>query len=150
MEISIDLNLDDGFLRRACPNCEREFKWHSGPVDDRPPDAVDPPMYHCPYCGLTAESDEWLTEEQAAYVRHVVEAAAPGIISDLMEEAFRGSEGITYKRGNSSGPPPPTPPVEPNDMVAVASPCHTWEPIKVDESWDDPLHCLVCGERFAV
>ena len=47
-------------------------------------------------------------------------------------------------------PEPPTPLVEPSDMVAVTSPCHPWEPVKVLEEWTEPLHCLVCGQPFAL
>jgi len=47
-------------------------------------------------------------------------------------------------------PEPPDPLVEPNDMVAVASPCHPWEPIKVTEDWQESIHCLVCGTEFRV
>jgi hypothetical protein len=33
-------------------------------------------------------------------------------------------------------------------MLGVQSPCHSWEPVKVDEEWDAEIHCLVCGDRF--
>ncbi len=50
------------------------------------------------------------------------------------------------------GPEPvsPGPLVEPPDMVAVVSPCHSWEPIKILENWDEAVHCLVCGQLFAI
>ena len=40
--------------------------------------------------------------------------------------------------------------VEPADMVEIQPPCHAWEPIKVYDSWTRPIHCLLCGERFAL
>lgn len=45
---------------------------------------------------------------------------------------------------------PPRPLIEPDDMTAVASPCHPYEPVKVLDDWDQPLHCLVCGEPYVV
>lgn len=56
----IQLPVDsDGFLRRACKACSREFKWlHSQDVEE----AANP--YHCPYCGQPG--DDWTTDEQYA------------------------------------------------------------------------------------
>ena len=49
MEIEIALPLDnDGFLRRECPSCERQFKWFHGHTADRPDHYLDPPLYTCP------------------------------------------------------------------------------------------------------
>ena len=50
MEIRASLPLDADFLRRQCPECGRQFKWHVGPTEDTPEEFVDPPVYHCPYC----------------------------------------------------------------------------------------------------
>ena len=56
--MSISLPVDsDGFLRRACKKCSREFKWlHSQDVEE----ATNP--YHCPYCGQPGA--DWTTDEQ--------------------------------------------------------------------------------------
>jgi len=56
--MSISLPVDsDGFLRRACKACSREFKWlHSRDVEE----AANP--CHCPYCGQPG--DDWTTDEQ--------------------------------------------------------------------------------------
>ncbi len=61
---SVMLSLDsDGFLRRECPHCLQEFKWHNGPTEDRPEGEEDPPVYHCPRCGASAAPDQWWTPE---------------------------------------------------------------------------------------
>ena len=48
MEVSFPLD-SDGFIRRECPHCEREFKWHHGPanegVEQQPP--WDTTIAHC-------------------------------------------------------------------------------------------------------
>lgn len=51
---------------------------------------------------------------------------------------------------NSDRPEPPGALVDPDDMEIIASPCHSYEPVKVSESADRPFHCLVCGMPFAV
>lgn len=148
MEISFPL--DDGFLRRECPNCMREFKWHHGPTDDRPDDAVDPEEYFCPYCGQRADHDSWWTQEQRAFI----EQSAAAMLSTELGKAFdrisrassRSGIRIQYKSGSPGHPPLPLDEVD--DMATVVSPCHSYEPIKVLEHWNEPFHCIVCGQRF--
>lgn len=152
MEISVSLPLDDGFLRRQCSNCGRQFKWHHGPTDDRPSDFADPPMYYCPYCGEPAGVDDWLTDEQVEYVQAMAAGPAMREISEEFERmARRHSSGLVKMSVKSTGEPElPDPLVEPSDMVAVASPCHPWEPVKVSEDWQEPLRCLVCGASYSI
>ena len=40
--------------------------------------------------------------------------------------------------------------IEPDDMVIIAGPCHSWEPVKVAEEATAPFYCLVCGGASAV
>ena len=148
MDISVEFNLDDGFLRRECPNCERQFKWHHGPMDDRPDDAVDPPQYTCPYCGEPGANDAWWTPEQLDYIMEAAQGPAMEMIADELERGFKRSKHITFEKGSIDVPALPPPPAEPGDMTGVASPCHPWEPIKIAESWDQPIHCIVCGRTF--
>ncbi len=70
MTIPVD---SDGFLRRECPTCEREFKWLPASEDD---DAAGMPDggYFCPYCGVQAPDDAWFTEAQLALARSITEA----------------------------------------------------------------------------
>ncbi len=149
MEIPITLPLDGGFLRRECRTCERQFKWHHGPTNDAPEDAPNPSEYTCPYCGATAPPEEWLTAEQVEFVREVATGPALQAMSDEMGRAFRGSKHITYKPGRIDHQHP-TELHEPSDMVIVEPPCHPYEPLKVDESWTGPLHCLLCGAQFSI
>ena len=51
LEMSIPLD-DDGFLRRACPTCEREFKWLPSTNDEEAIDSPEVDHYFCPYCGV--------------------------------------------------------------------------------------------------
>ena len=150
--VEIDIPLDsEGFLRRDCPNCRREFKWHDGPTSDVPLDAVEPEEYYCPYCGEPAPLDHWWTEAQVRLIQN----AAVSYASAELDRAFKGLErstrggliSATYKAGADAPPPPLS---EPDDMVAFASPCHPYEPIKVPEEDRARLHCLVCGAYYTV
>src|SRR6266542_1308027 len=35
-------------------------------------------------------------------------------------------------------------------MIPVASPCHPYEPVKILDDSNAPLHCLVCGAQYAI
>jgi len=150
MSVPVSVPLDaDGFMRRECPTCERQFKWFNGATADRPEDAVDPDNYCCPYCGVPADHGQWWTKEQAEYVSEVGTAAVSQIIGDHLSGWTTSNAGLIQTSIEYSGDSrPPSSIEEPNDMVMVASPCHPWEPIKVSEGWDEPLHCLVCGDLF--
>ncbi len=147
MEIRLDFPLDaDHFLRRECPSCREEFKWHHGPTDSRPDDAADPPQYTCPLCGRPANHDEWLTQDQIRYRQQAIDFYAPDAINAELKKAF----GKNYTPGHNDAPPP-TPLFEPDDMIIIEPPCHPWEPVKVAEGRADsgPLFCLVCGEMYS-
>jgi hypothetical protein len=150
MEISVSMPLDDdGYLRRACPSCNRALKWFAGESTEQPPDLPEPERYYCPYCGAHADADQWWTAEQIAYAQAIAGAAALQSMEHEMERTFGKIPGITYQPARSSTPNP-LPLSDQNDMAAVASPCHGFAPFKIDETWDEPIHCILCGERFAV
>jgi hypothetical protein len=44
----------------------------------------------------------------------------------------------------------PEPLKEPDDMVRVDLPCHPEEPLKVEETWEQEVSCLVCGIQYPV
>jgi hypothetical protein len=50
VSLSVPMPLDpDGFLRRECPTCERQFKWMAATEED---EGTPQPEggYYCPYC----------------------------------------------------------------------------------------------------
>jgi hypothetical protein len=153
VEIEVPLPLDsEGYLRRECPQCEREFKWHDGPIEGAPPDPPDAEEYFCPYCGQPAALDQWWTPEQV----EVLQAAAMHEVLPRLETELEDSlrpinrTGLLTASVESQPHNPPPPLFEDDDMVAVASPCHPYEPVKVVDGWSDPLHCLVCGSAYVV
>jgi hypothetical protein len=153
MRVSIELPLDNGFLRRECPACQGEFKWHHGPSPNRPGDAVDPAVYFCPYCGGTAPPNSWWTKEQLSYAKQLALGPVVQAYGDALENAIGKQSSaslikIEVNRGDIPEPPPEL--YEPSDMTMIRSPCHPWEPIKISENWSGPLYCLICGEKYAV
>lgn len=152
MEIEASVPVDDdGFLRRECPACERQFKWFYGATVDRPEDAIDPDIYFCPYCSEPAPVDQWWTTEQVEYLQGVTAASFSDAVEQEIGKMPRASGGLIEISIETSGTvEPPSQLNEPNDMIMVASPCHAYEPIKIGEGWIDRLHCLICGNAFQV
>ncbi len=136
VRLEIALPLDpDGFIRRACPECGRQFKWF---VDrGREEEGAEDPSYFCPYC--RHQGEDWLTDSQREYVTAKGSAAAAA-------ELFGSSGPIRFE------PDPAVaamkPPREPGDMERRESPCHPEEPVKVLDGWSGPVHCLACGEAI--
>lgn len=155
-EVSVPYELptdNDGFARRQCSSCGRQFKWHVGPVSDEAEEHPDADVYYCPFCGLPAESGDWFTPEQEESVEALAHRAMMPKLDEMMGSFLDGlkSSFIKVERtGHLDIPDGPDPLVEPDDMGIVASPCHAYEPIKIPEDWTEPVHCLVCGARFAV
>lgn len=148
VQVSLPLD-DDGFLRRECPRCEREFKWFNHGDGDRDAEVVD--QYFCPLCGESSGPESWWTPSQ---LEHAQGSAGPEIdqfLGEALSDAFRGVKGLTFTPNPnlSLEIPTPEPLSELNDMAIVEPPCHPNEPIKVPEEALARLHCLVCGEPFA-
>jgi DNA-directed RNA polymerase subunit RPC12/RpoP len=134
-----------GFIRRLCSSCGRQFKWFGGTTEDRPDDFLEPENYTCPYCGVTASPDDWLTSEQLEYAQ----AVAMGPLSRQLEHELTDGlgQGWTFTPEIHDVPDLL---VDPDDMVIVEPPCHPFEPLKVLDDWSEPLHCLMCGSRFRI
>lgn len=150
MQIQYELPLDaDGFLRRECPHCEGEFKWHYGKTDDAPADFNYSDVYYCARCGQPAKSDQWFTNAQLDYVRDQALGPAHDFIAEQLRDAFGGGSGwIKFDVSEGEKPSAPDPLVEPDDMDILQPPCHPWEPVKVPSDFAPPYHCIICGRSF--
>ena len=143
--IQVSLSLDsDGFLRRHCGACDREFKWLQTPEDEDPAYKVD--RHLCPYCGLA--SDEFWTEAQANYLTAVAVEETVGPALDELESAAKqlNRAGGLIKMSVTRSGGTPVRPLASEDMRRVDFLCHPEEPVKVVEEWEGPVHCLTCGE----
>jgi hypothetical protein len=73
VEPSVSFPLDtDGFLRRECPTCEREFKWHHS-EDEGDSEPMADSGYFCPYCAVQAPPESWFTKPQQALVESTIQ-----------------------------------------------------------------------------
>jgi hypothetical protein len=156
MSIPMSLPLDeDGFLRRECPDCERQFKWW--PTPDHKIDAKemrgDIEAYFCPNCHDPAPPSSWWTTEQVEYMQNlaVAEALGPQLrgMKNDQERSNRRSKWISLE---ISVPDlsRPEPLIEPNDMVRVDLPCHPEEPLKVEENLGARGVVPGCGIQYPV
>lgn len=155
-EVSIPLTLPldtDGFLRRECPNCERQFKWLPSESTDNAGMGEQVDAYFCPYCYDAGGPEEWWTKEQLEYVQQLAaaEVIAPQLrrFSRDLERSNRSGSMVKFTT-TSSKIPAPQALTEPDDMVRLDLPCHLEEPIKVVEDWDEEVACLICGIHYPV
>jgi hypothetical protein len=152
MEVSLPLD-SDGFLRRECPQCGDEFKWHNGPANEDAEQQAPSASFYCPLCGQPAGPESWWTKGQLDLIENardrLVSEQLGSMFGDL-ERSTRGNRHVRFEASNVEVPRPADPLVEPDDMVIVAPPCHPWEPVKVPEEHRSPIHCLVCGAPFSV
>ena len=153
MHIPLELPLDsNGFLRRECPSCHKPFKWHAGPANEEAEGHPPPPSFFCPMCGKPAGPEEWMTQEQQEYARNVAMPALMKRLDDELGAAFNGLNSQYFSvetRASLAVPDTPMPLSEPDDMAIIASPCHSYEPVKVSDDAKSPFYCLVCGAAFA-
>lgn len=148
MSTSMSVPLDsDGYLRRECPTCEQQFKWHASDEEDTP--IVD--QYFCPLCGVPAGLDDWWTQEQLDHAEALIMPEAMRTISDAFGDAFGNSKYVSYEPSSDPSADLPAPDVlhEPDDMVIVEPPCHPNEPLKVPDAATAHAYCLICGQPFA-
>jgi hypothetical protein len=86
--------------------------------------------------------DQWFT---GAQVEHI-DALAMGPLMDEADEFLSGLKSLRYERADR---PPALKGLapDPGDMRRVEFGCHPADPLKVDERWTEPVHCLICGSR---
>lgn len=173
IEVSLSFPLDDdGFFRRECPLCYREFKVllekdeltslaqegldsYMLEIQKKATDASEEektePEFTCPYCGQQSSRGSWWTQEQLAYVGVV----AQNIISKMINEQLIRPLKRTSRRHSSSPlslrfegkemkQQEPWISPEINDMEIFDLPC-CHRKIKLDESWSSEVHCFFCG-----
>jgi hypothetical protein len=154
-EVSVEMAIpldSDGFVRRACPTCEREFKWlhtESAEEDQGEAASIAPGGYFCPYCGIQADTDQWLTDAQVEYAQNLIATRVVGPMmknfSNEMNRVGRRSSGFLRTEMKYDGPQEFDPLTEMDDMTRVDFDCHPTEPVKVVDGWTKAVHCLICG-----
>ncbi len=172
IEISLSFPLDDdGFFRRECPFCYREFKVlleedeltslaqkglnsYMLEVQEKAADSSEgetEPDFTCPYCGQQALRGSWWTQEQLAYIGVVAQNIMAKIFNEQLIRPLKGmsrehSSGLVslWFEGREMKQQEPWISPEANDMEVFDLPC-CHRKIKIDESWTSIVYCFFCG-----
>lgn len=163
---------EEGFFRRQCPLCRREFKvllkqdelinlseeavnTYLIESEEERMESVDDGTEQiesvCPYCGQRAPRNSWLTQEQRAYVRVIGHNILAKLVNEQlirpMKRAFpKRSSGLIsiHFEGKEMEQHEPCISPETNDMEVFDLPCCERR-IKILDSWDRVVHCFLCG-----
>ncbi len=178
IEVNVSFPLDDeGFFRRECPFCRKEFKvlltkeelgtlaqegidsFMIEPKEkaDLDKDVQGEAEYFCPYCGQRAPKDSWWTQEQLAYVNIFAKNIMTSIVNEKLIRPLKGIFGhqssspisISFKGREMEQQEPWISP-EVNDLDEFELPC-CHRKIKIEDSKTGCIHCFFCGfphERF--
>ncbi len=134
---------EDGFLRRECPYCKRQFKIYKDDYES----LQDESDYYCPYCGQMADKGKWWTQDQIDYIDKITRNFATGVLNKEfilpMKKKFSNSkvikfEGKELKKSNEIIQP------EPNDMKFYNLKC-CGKKLKIQEDWGTKICCYYCG-----
>lgn len=172
IEINISLPLDDeGFFRRECPFCRREFKVMltkdelgtlaqegidsfmteaEGKTDSDESSREEPEQF-CPYCGQSAPKDSWWTQEQLSYIVVFAQNIMASLINEHLIRPLRrnfghqrsGPVSISFQSQEMEQQEPWISP-EINDMDVFDLPCCNRK-VKVEENTTGHIHCFFCG-----
>lgn len=159
---------EEGFFRRECPLCCREFKVHlnddelgqlaqcriedflleQGILQRDGDDEDDAPQeFFCPYCGQSAPSDHWWTQEQLAYVHVIAANIMAGLVNEHLIRPLNRSMGhgsVVRFEGNEMKQKEEWIAPEAPDMTVVDLPCCERK-VKVADDWNNGVHCFFCG-----
>ena len=149
--IGMSIPLDsDGFLRRECPTCEREFKWLPDADSVAASDEMQDGGYFCSYCAIQAPPASWFTEAQIELAQNIVTTEVVGpMLKDFtrdIKNAGHRSGGMLSVTATYDAPDEMDPLTEADDMKRVDFECHPAQPVKVLGDWDGQVHCLICGK----
>jgi hypothetical protein len=170
IELSISFPLDEGYFRRECPFCIREFKVRieedelntlaqqgiqsylvDAPSDSEPNDDSEEEPRVCPYCGERAGARSWWTHEQLAYMHIFAKNIAARMINENLIKPLQRDLGgqrsglISVKfTGREIEEEEPWISPEVDDMAVFNLICCE-RSIKIDESWARTVHCFYCG-----
>jgi hypothetical protein len=172
-KMSISLPLDkDGFLRRECPLCCREFKLlleekelsdlaqkgiesfllEEKETENNSNDSDDQQKeYICPYCGQASPDNSWWTKEQLAYIN----IFAKNIMAKLLNEhfihplqrKFSSNSGPVQFKGKEMEAQEPWISPESDDMEVFELKCCNRK-MKICDDWKGKIYCFFCGFPF--
>ena len=122
----------EGMVGRECPNEQCTTKHFKICIvnDGHDPDStvdLSQKDLTCPYCGTSLHMQDSMTEDQLEWIKSMIFQGVVKTFNDMMEEAFTGSDNVTYTRGD----------------VPVVHPY-------VEEQLKQIVTCELCRQRYAV
>lgn len=163
---------DDGFFRRECPLCCKEFKvlLRKEELADLAQKGIDSFMleqreettdseegsaseteFICPHCGQWASIDSWWTHEQLAYVGIVAKNIMARMVNEELihplKRAFgKPTSGMFSMKFEGKEMKQEEPWISPevNDMEIFDLPC-CQRKIKIEDDWAGKVYCFFCG-----
>jgi hypothetical protein len=133
---------EDGYVGCECPSCSRFFKVMISEFKALP----DSPI-NCPYCGHSADTGDFMTEQQLSRVTAGAEAVAEQFVhaqlDDIFGRAFRSSKHVSYTRG--SMPPKRALPTYVEEAVLRTIECEKCG--NHQAVYGASAFCYVCGPR---
>ena len=171
VQLQVNISSDrDGFLRRTCPECGRDFKTsineaqlshflHSevervgremGLIAIEESDEGESTLI-CPYCTHPASPHDMLPDELLQYLTLQIKRQ---IIYPMIDKTFGRLADSTGKNdfirleySGGSLPPRPIHGPEPADMKIIRLLCCE-ERVKISEAWNGMEQCPYCGEAI--
>ena len=169
-KISLPLD-DEGFFRRQCSFCEKEFKIFltKNELQDLEQDGIgsyllpegqrtdqndasidDDEHFFCPYCGEMAPQSDWWTQEQLAFFRVHAENYMAKIVNDkfikpMKRKYGRPKKGFISFHLDAKEIKQKDAWISPeeNDMSIIHLPCCT-KKMKIDELGTKTVICFFC------
>lgn len=169
-DINIQVNFpidDQGFFRRECPYCNREFKIHAEQNDLQDVQSKliesylvdnsnnerenssdeDIEQLYCPYCGQSAIPQAWWTQDQLKYSRTFIQNIMNEMINKQliqpMKKRTQNSKILSFKgkelRQNQAWIAP-----EVDDMQVQHLECCDKD-IKLLDDYSRDFYCFLCG-----
>lgn len=94
----------DGMVGRECPNerCKtKHFKICITNEGHDPDSTVDLSQKElvCPYCGTSLQMQDSMTEAQLDWIKSLIFQGVVKTFNDTMEDAFSGSDNVSFSRG---------------------------------------------------
>lgn len=163
----------DGFLRRTCPGCGRDFKTTINEAElshllhaevERVGREMGLPLAEdesvkeevvliCPYCDHCANANEMLPEELVDYLKRQLyrEIVLPMLDNTFggLADSFKGGGFVKLEYSRGPLPPRPIHGPEPADMKIVSLLC-CGERVKISETWNLMDTCPYCGEPIVI
>jgi hypothetical protein len=179
IQLSISISTDrDGFMRRTCSACGRDFKTEIDPADLQSllssycqkqgleigaarKEGTHTCFLWCPYCSHQDEAQQMMTEETTDYLKRIAyrECVLPMMnqLFSNLQDSFGGSRrsggfislSVEFKHSRPIAPVRPIHGPEPGDFKRVTFVCCN-EKIKLSEYWMDVSLCSFCGTQVVL